>query len=217
MEKLVITITADSTMSYPRNPHNPQGLENIAEEYRRSVDAGASILHLHGPYTFDKEFQPDGTKLSDLDLAGWQKLADLIKGKCSTNPVIQYGIANGRFPQRVELMDQKPDMMSICFNAHDECFQPDPNFEPVELCGLHSRPELTEYAKLTSEKGIKPEIESFHFGAVWNAMRLYEQGLLKAPMWTTLFFWPAAPVTASVIAAFAIASPIMSDWAIIRE
>jgi 3-keto-5-aminohexanoate cleavage enzyme len=94
MEKLVITITCDSTMSYPRNPHNPKGVPAQAEEYIRSVNAGASICHLHGPYTVDEKIQADGTKLSDLFLPGWLELTTLIKAK--VKPVIQFGIANGR-------------------------------------------------------------------------------------------------------------------------
>ncbi len=49
MEKLIITITCDSTMSYPRNPCNPRGVDALADEYIRAVNAGASICHLHGP------------------------------------------------------------------------------------------------------------------------------------------------------------------------
>jgi 3-keto-5-aminohexanoate cleavage enzyme len=185
MEKLVITITCDSTMSYPRNPYNPKGVPAQAEEYIRSVNAGASICHLHGPYTVDKEIQADGTKLSDLYLPGWLELTTLIKDK--VKPVIQFGIANGRFPQRVELMKQRPDMMSICFNAHDECFQPDPNYPPVELYGLHDRDELEKYCIYTKQNGIKPEVESFHYGAVWNANRMIQKGILDTPVWTTFF------------------------------
>jgi 3-keto-5-aminohexanoate cleavage enzyme len=185
MEKLIITITCDSTMSYPRNPYNPKGLESIAEEYVRSVNAGASICHLHGPYTVDEKIQADGTKLSDLDLPGWARLKELIQDKCDA--IIQYGIANGRFPQRQESMKQKPDMMSVCFNAHDECFEYDPGYPPVELYGIHSREELREYCKLTAEHGIKPEVESFHYGGIWNAVRMVSQGLLKTPVWTTFF------------------------------
>ena len=62
MEKLIITVTCDSTMSYPSNPYNPKGVKNQAEEYIRSVNAGASICHLHGPYTVDEQIQADGTK-----------------------------------------------------------------------------------------------------------------------------------------------------------
>jgi 3-keto-5-aminohexanoate cleavage enzyme len=77
MKKLVITITCDSTISYPRNPYNPQGIEALAEEYVRSVNVGAAICHLHGPYNLDEKIRPDGTKLSDLDFPGWQRLRDL--------------------------------------------------------------------------------------------------------------------------------------------
>ena len=189
MDKLVITVTCDSTMSYPRNPYNPNGVDALADEYVRSVDAGAAICHLHGPYFLDEKIRPDGTKLSDLDLPGWQRLKDLITNRCK--PIIQYGIANGRFPQRVELMKQKPDMMSICFNAHDECFQPDPNYPPVELYGIHDREELEKYCRFTRQNGVKPEVESFHYGGIWNARRFINMGLLDTPVWTTFFLgWP---------------------------
>jgi len=185
MEKLIITVTCDSTMSYPSNPHNPKSVATQAEEYIRSVNAGASICHLHGPYTVDKEIQADGTKLSDLDVPGWASLKGLIEDKC--DPIIQYGIANGRFPQRKELMKQHPDMMSICFNAHDECFDYEPGNPPVELYGIHDRDELAEYCRVTAEYGVKVEVEAFHYGGIWNAVRLVEQGLLKTPVWTTFF------------------------------
>ena len=90
MEKLVITITCDSTMSYPRNPHNPKGVPAQAEEYIRSVNAGASICHLHGPYTVDKKIQADGTKLSDLFLPGWLELTTLIKAKVQAGDSVRH-------------------------------------------------------------------------------------------------------------------------------
>ncbi len=188
MEKLIITVTCDSTMSYPHNPHNPtpKGWRAVADEYVRGVNAGASICHLHGPYTVDKEIQPDGTKLSDLDIPGWAKLRGMIEDKC--RPIIQYGIANGRFPQRKQLMkEQKPDMISTCFNAHDECFDYEPGHEPVELYGLHDREELKEYCQVTAKYGVKIEVEAFHYGGVWNALRMIEQKRLKKPVWVTFF------------------------------
>jgi 3-keto-5-aminohexanoate cleavage enzyme len=188
VEKLIVTITCDSTMSYPSNPNNPtpRGLEAVAEEYVRSVNAGASICHLHGPYTVDERIQADGTKLSDLDIPGWRRLRDGILSKCDA--IIQYGIANGRFPQRKLLMeDQRPDMISVCFNAHDECFDYEPGREPVELYAVHDREELREYCEITSRLGVQIEVEAFHYGGIWNAMRMREKGLLKGQIWTTFF------------------------------
>jgi 3-keto-5-aminohexanoate cleavage enzyme len=188
VDKLIVTVTCDSTMSYPSNPNNPtpHGLAAVAEEYVRSVNAGAAICHLHGPYTVDATIQPDGTKLSDLDIPGWRRLRDRILSKCDA--IIQYGIANGRFPQRKALLeDQRPDMASVCFNAHDECFDYEPGREPVELYAIHDRDELREYCDLTRKLGVKIEVEAFHYGGVWNALRMRDKGHLDGPIWVTFF------------------------------
>ena len=188
LDKLIITVTCDSTMSYPSNPSNPtpKGWDAVADEYVRSINAGAAICHLHGPYTVDAKIRADGTKLSDLDIPGWRRLRDGILGKCDA--IIQYGIANGRFPQRkVLLEDQRPDMVSTCFNAHDECFDYEPGRDPVELYAIHDRDELREYCELTRRIGTKIEVEAFHYGGVWNAMRMIEKGHLKGPVWVTFF------------------------------
>ena len=190
MDKLIITVTCDCTMAYPSNPFNPtpKGYDEVAREYVRSVNAGASICHLHGPYSIDEKIQADGTRLSDLDIPGWARLRQGILDGCGIRPIIQYGIANGRFAQRkVLLEDQRPDMVSTCFNAHDECFDYEPGREPVELYAIHDRDELKEYCELTSRIGTKMEIEAFHYGGVWNAMRMMEKGFLKGPVWVTFF------------------------------
>ncbi len=83
--------------------------------------------------------------------------------------------------------DQRPDMISTCFNAHDECFDYEPGRLPVELYAIHDREELREYCELTDKLGVKIEVEAFHYGGVWNAMRMREKGLLKDPIWTTFF------------------------------
>lgn len=203
MEKLIVTVTCDSTMAYPSNPHNPtpKGYEEVAQEYVRSVNAGASICHLHGPYTIDEKIQADGTRLSDLDIPGWAKLRSDITSHVDC--IIQYGIANGRFPQRKQLMlEQKPDMISTCFNPHDECFDYEPGREPVELYGLHNRPELEEYCRVTEELGIKLEAECFHYGGIWNAERMVKKELLKTPVWVTFFLgWRGGSYTPPTVEA----------------
>jgi len=48
MQKLIITVTVDSTMSYPGNPNMPpiEDVDMVAREYIDAVAAGASIVHL---------------------------------------------------------------------------------------------------------------------------------------------------------------------------
>ena len=50
------------------------------------------------------------------------------------------------------------------------------------LYGLHNRDELAEYCRVTDQLGVKIEVEAFHMGGVWNAMRMVEKGLLKTRM-----------------------------------
>ena len=38
-----------------------------------------------------------------------------------------------------------------------------------------------------AEHRVKIEVESFHYGGIWNAQRMVQKGLLKLPVWTTFF------------------------------
>ena len=190
MDKLIITITCDSTISYPLNPSNPtpKGMDAVVDEYIRSVNAGASICHIHGPFKPRGSFDEGGAQEVDLDVPGWMTMRQRIVDGSSGKPIIQYGYAHAPFQQRLVLLEQEPDMVSVCFHPHDECFCYDePQHPPIDLYAIHDRDELTEYGRFTLEHGIKPEIENFQFGGVWNAQRLLEQNLLQTPVWTTQF------------------------------
>lgn len=189
MDKLIITATVDSTMSWPRNPYMPamEDTAAVAAEYVRAVEAGASICHHHGVHYTDPEVQEDGRKLSTVSLEGWQAVTDGIR-EGGGDPIIQYGIASARLPEKIELMKQAPDMMSYCFNVHDERFQPEPDLPPFEVYAMHPRQELEEAARAAAEHDVKFDIECFISGAFFNLRYIREQGLLKDPSWATLFF-----------------------------
>lgn len=188
MDDLIITVTVDSSMSYPGFKGMPpiEDVEAVGQQYVDSVKAGASICHHHGIHYMEKEMAADGKKLSQIDHDGWQRLSDKIRS-VGTNPIIQYGIASARLPEKIKLMKQGPDMMSYAFNVHDEFFQPDPNYPAVEMYALHPRDELEAAAKAALEHGVKLEIECFYTGAFWNLEYIRRQALLEEPVWATLF------------------------------
>jgi 3-keto-5-aminohexanoate cleavage enzyme len=197
MDKLVITVTVDSTITYPGNPYMPaiEDVDSVVRQYVDAVNAGASICHHHGIHYLESEIQPDGRKLSQIDFDGWQAVSDGIRAG-GGNPIIQYGIASARLPAKVELMKQAPDMMSWSFNPHDEYFRPDPAYPAAELYALHPRDELREAASSALEHGVKLEIECFVTGAYWNLEFIRDQGLLENPVWATIFFnWQGAQWT----------------------
>lgn len=174
-------------MSYPGNPLMPpiEDVDSIADEYVRSVDAGASIVHHHGIHHLESEIQADGRRLSKIDFDGWQRLTTLIRDRC--NPIVQFGIASARIEEKIELMRLEPEMMSYAFNVHDEYFQPDPSHPANEMYALHPRDELETFCRAALEHGVKPEIECFYTGAFWNLEFIRRLGVLDDPVWATIF------------------------------
>lgn len=189
MDKLIITVTVDSTMSYPGNPNMPaiEDVDAVGQQYIDAVNAGASLCHHHGIHYLEPEMQADGKKLSRIDHDGWARLTDKIRS-VGTDPIIQFGIASARLEEKIKLMALDPDMMSYAFNVHDEYFRPDPAFPPNEMYALHPRDELEEFSRAALEHGVKPEIECFYTGAFWNLEFIRKMGLLPDPIWATLFF-----------------------------
>ena len=189
MDKLIITAACDSSVSYPSNPHCPpptrENTGAIAADYVNCIDAGAAIAHLHGVRKLEPELQADGRKLSRIDIDGWAEVTNAIRSE--RDAIIQFGIAGARFEDRMPLLDLAPEMMSVAFNAHDEHFQPDPGYPPNCIYSLHPLDELRDYARTLPERGVKPEIEVFHSGAVWNLTKVRSEGLLAEPPWATLF------------------------------
>jgi 3-keto-5-aminohexanoate cleavage enzyme len=202
MEKLIITVTSDSTMCWPRNPYcpKPSDTKAVADEYIRAVNAGAAIAHTHGSYEIEPTIQPDGRQLQVALMDGWRDITERIRA--AGNPILQFGLASMRIEQKLQLwQDLRPEMSSINFNSHDEFFQPDPAYPPVACYSVHPINELREYTRLARDNGVKLEVECFNSGGYWaiskiregnffNAAGVYEheEGLLPDPIWIELLF-----------------------------
>lgn len=189
VDKLIVTAACDSRVSYPGNPYCPpstrENVDAIAKEYIRCIDAGASIAHLHGVRALEDKVQPDGKKLSRIDVEGWREMTEQIRA--GSKAIIQYGIAGARLEDRIPLMDIGPDMMSVAFNSHDEHFQPDPAHPANTIYSVHPLQELRDYTAATSARRVMIEAEVFHTGAIWNIDKLAGEGLLPDRPWATLF------------------------------
>jgi 3-keto-5-aminohexanoate cleavage enzyme len=187
MDKVIITVTVDSSASYPRNPHMPpvENVEAVADEYVRAIDAGAVLVHHHGVHHLEEEIQPDGRRLSRTDYQGWANLTESIRSR--RDAIIQFGIASARLEEKIKLLDLRPDMMSYAFNAHDEYFQPDPAYPAIEQYSTHPRPELEAFCAAARAHDVKPEVEAFYTGAFFNLEYIRARGLLDDPVWATLF------------------------------
>lgn len=181
-EKLIITVAPTDGFTYSSRdfPAIPETLQQIVDATADAYEVGASIAHLHGPWSAPQGGQPT------LDIPAWREMARMLRARCP-GMIIQFGVAGGPLQQREQLLqgqgDEHPDMMSVCLTEHDY------NFAGKELYIMHTRPELMEYCKLCSANRVKPEFEVFHIGAYYNLRFITEHGAVPPPKphWLTFF------------------------------
>ncbi|TMK22171.1 MAG: 3-keto-5-aminohexanoate cleavage protein [Alphaproteobacteria bacterium] len=196
MEKLIITVACDSRTSYPHNHLCPsqEDIPGVAQQYIDAVNAGAAIAHIHGRRTLEETIQADGRQVSRIYHDDWKRLQDAIMNK--VDPIMQFGVASARIEEKIKLMELGPDMMAVCFNAHDEYFQPEPSLPPKRMMAIHPVEELMAYAKAAEEHKVKLECECFTTGAFWHLEFVRKQGYLRENTYTTLFIgWPGGTWT----------------------
>jgi 3-keto-5-aminohexanoate cleavage enzyme len=163
MNPLVITATPNTCWLHPEVKY-PRTPEEIALEARLCREKGAAVLHVHGE-------------------GQWPQVISAIRS--SSDIIIQCGMSSLTLQERIDVFEQKAEMISIILNHHDEAFV------EVDCNVLHTKEELTGYATTCAKYGVRPEFEVWHSGSIWNLNYLIGKGLLKPPYITTLFFgWP---------------------------
>lgn len=160
---LIITATPNICWLEPDVPY-PTTAPEVAAEAVRCREADAAIVHIHAEGRWTETI---GALRADTDL------------------IVQCGMSSLPIAERMEVFDQRADMISIIVSHHDEAFT------GLDVHVLHPREELAEYAELSRRFGTKLELETWHTGSIWNIHWMIEQGLLDAPHFTSLFFgWP---------------------------
>ncbi len=165
MEELIITAAVvGAELTREDTPYLPLTPEEIAEEARRSVAAGASVVHIHAR---DREGGP--TQKREV----YREIIRRIRERC--DPVIQVstgGAVGMSAEERLEPVSLAPEMASLTagtVNFGDEVF-----FNPRGL--------MVEFAEAMNKHGVKPEIEVFEAGMVANALWLERKGILVRPL-----------------------------------
>jgi len=163
MLPLIITATPNISWLHPEVEY-PRTPEAIAEEAALCQQNGATILHTHAE-------------------GKWKETIAAVRARCDI--IVQCGMSSLPLSDRMEVYQNKADMISVILNHHDEAFA------QTECNVLHLREELVEYCRLCKENSVVPEWEVWHAGSVRNLNYLIGKKLLKPPYVTTLFFgWP---------------------------
>jgi uncharacterized protein (DUF849 family) len=167
MDKRIITVAP--TGAWPtkaNNPNVPMTPKEIAEDVYQSYQAGAAIAHLHM-----RDVDGKGTMSKEL----FSETVDLIKGKCDiVINLTTSGDLNATDETRQEHLKLiKPELASYDCGSmnwmHSGLFINHPKF-------------LEALAVTMRENGVKPEIEIFDAGMVYNALYYKKMGFLQGPL-----------------------------------
>jgi 3-keto-5-aminohexanoate cleavage enzyme len=163
MDPLIITATPNVSWLHP-NVWYPKSAEEIADQAAACVESGASIVHVHAE-------------------GKWKDTIRSVRKK--TKGILQCGMSSLPVPDRMDVFEERADMISVMLSHHDEAFV------GGDTHRLHPREELAEYMKLASQYRVKPEFEVWHTGSIWNLRFLLSKGVVAQPYFATLFLgWP---------------------------
>ena len=182
-QKTIITVAP--TGAWPTKEHNPNiplTPAEIADEVYNCWKAGAAMAHLHmrddeGKGTMDKEkFKETVTRIRDR--------CDIVLNLTTS------GDLNATDETRMaHLIELKPEMASFDCGSmnwmHSGLFINHPKF-------------LEQLATTMKENGIKPEIEVFDAGMLYNALYYLKKGFLDAPLHFQFVLGAAGGTTATV-------------------
>lgn len=166
-----VILTVATTGAWPKKentPYVPITPEEIAEEIYACWKAGASMAHIH---------VRDDSANASMDYDKFEQTVNLVRAKKDCDIVINLttsgGIGLSDDVRMKPFINLKPDLAS--FDCGSMNWQ--------NSCVFENSPAFLEKLGLTmQENGVKPEIEIFDVGIIYNALYLLKKGVLKAPL-----------------------------------
>lgn len=166
-DKVILTVATTGAWPTKKDtPYVPLQPEEIAEEIYQCYKAGASIAHIHVRDDEDK---------ASMSFEKFEKTVKLVREKCDIviNLTTSGGIGIDDEVRMKPFIELKPEIASYDCGSmnwqHSTVFENSPQF--LEKLGIAMQ-----------ENDVKPEIEIFDAGMVYNALHYYKKGILKGPL-----------------------------------
>jgi 3-keto-5-aminohexanoate cleavage enzyme len=179
LENLIITaaVTGGEYVSSRDTPYVPKTVEEVVSEVVRSVEAGASIVHLHAknPET-GEAYSGDPNPV----------LRECIKGiRARVDVVINVTTGGGRVGNPPEVWDRLvrekcllgEEMMSLNMGTINRWAE-----HPTGEVFLNTVPMIERWCGYMKEAGVKPEHEVYDTGMINTCHRLVEKGIALEPL-----------------------------------
>lgn len=165
-------ITVATTGAWPtkeNNPNVPMTPSEIAEDVYACWKAGAAVAHLHM-----RDDQGQGT----MDVEKFRQTVQLLRERHPDCDVILNMTTSGDLnatdeTRQLHVKELKPEMASYDCGSM--------NWLNTSLF-LNPPAFLEALGKTMQEAGVKPEIEAFDPGMIYNAAYYLKKGVLKAPL-----------------------------------
>ncbi|PWJ43936.1 BKACE family enzyme [Sediminitomix flava] len=153
----------------------PYTAEEIAEEGRRAIEAGASILHIHAR-------QDNGMPAYDVE--SYRKIDEAVKAKCG-NVIINYSTGAIGIPQEERIHHisaLQPDMAALNMGSMNYAIYSKKQKQFYhDFVFANPFKDIKYFLEKMNEADCRPEMECFDTGHLNNAMPLIDMGILKPP------------------------------------
>ena len=175
-KKIVITAALTGVLANRSQcPYIPYTPEEIAEEGRRAVEAGASILHIHAR-------KPDG--LPAYDIETYRQIGEEVR-KRVPNAIINYStgaIGISREERIHHITALKPEMAALNMGSMNYgIYSPKTKEFYHDFVFQNPFSDIKFYLEKMKEAGTLPEMEVFDNGHINNATPFIDMGLLQKP------------------------------------
>ncbi|MFV0465308.1 MAG: 3-keto-5-aminohexanoate cleavage protein [Lachnospiraceae bacterium] len=182
-DKVLLTVACTGAWPKKENtPYVPLTPEEEAKEIIACCEAGASIAHIH---VRDDDFN------ASMDYKKFEETVKIVRDNCDivVNLTTSGGIGLSDEVRMAPFQGLHPEIASFdcgSMNWQNSCvFENSPQF-------------LEKLAVQMNEHQVKPEIEIFDAGMVYNALYLQKKGFLKGPLHFQFVLGAAGGMTATV-------------------
>jgi 3-keto-5-aminohexanoate cleavage enzyme len=153
----------------------PYTAAEIAEEARRSVDEGASIVHIHAR-------QDDGSPAWDVE--SFRRIDEELRQRCP-DVIVNYStgaVGLGRTERVGHIAALRPDMAALNMGSMNYAIYSEKH-KTFYHDHVFANPfgDIRFFLETMNQAGTRPELECFDSGHINNAQPLIDMGILRPP------------------------------------
>ena len=176
MNKTIITAALTGVLTTrQQSPAIPYTPDEIAEEARRSVEAGAAIVHIHAR-------QDDGRPAYDVET--YARIDAAVRARCP-DVIINYStgaVGVSREERVTHIAALRPDMAALNMGSMNYAIY-SPKHKAFYHDHVFANPfrDILYFLEAMNAAGTRPEMECFDTGHIHNATPLIDMGVLRPP------------------------------------